>query len=227
MEMDVKWVVTAVERRRNEQHRYDIYLNGEYALTVHEDVLVEHRLVKGAAIDRKRYAEIVRDEQKHRSWSDAMRYVGRKPRTEQEVRRYLRRRGYEPSLVEQAIERLRQRRYVDDEQFAAEWSERRILSHKKGRRWVQAELSQKGVDKTIIMRALEQIDPEDELEAAAELGRKKWWQASGELADKRRKTAAFLLRRGFAGSLVREAVRRIERAERETSESDAERSERE
>ncbi|MNF08591.1 recombination regulator RecX [compost metagenome] len=41
------------------------------------------------------------------------------------------------------------------------------------------------------------------------MGAKKWRQTSGEILDRKRKTGAYLMRRGFSGSLVSRVLRTL------------------
>jgi regulatory protein len=72
--------------------------------------------------------------------------------------------------------------------------------------WIRQELREKGIDKSLISEALENISPDQELESALQTGRKKWNLIRGEAVDKRRKTGAFLMRRGFSGDMVRQVI---------------------
>ena len=36
-----------VEKQKQGRYRYNIFLNEEFAFSVHEDILVKHRLIKG------------------------------------------------------------------------------------------------------------------------------------------------------------------------------------
>jgi len=202
-------VITAVERHPKQAGRYLIYLDGEPAITVHEDVLIKHRLLKGERIDAERLKQAVADEEQQRAWSDALKQVGRRPRSEKEVRHYLRRKGYAPPLIDAVVDRLKRDRYLDDAEFAAQWTEQRIYSQKKGRGWVKRELQQKGVSSTVIRRTLDRIPAEEEERLAFETGVKKWNASTGSMPDKKRKTAAFLLRRGYASAIVGKVIRRI------------------
>ncbi|MDT2237280.1 RecX family transcriptional regulator [Paenibacillus larvae] len=51
------------------------------------------------------------------------------------------------------------------------------------------------------------------------LARKQWRTTSGEIPDKKRKTMAYLLRRGYPSSIVHQAVNRVmEEIQSETGE---------
>ena len=43
-------IITKVEKQKRGKHRYNIYLNEEYAFSVHEDILIKHRLNKGESL---------------------------------------------------------------------------------------------------------------------------------------------------------------------------------
>lgn len=89
------------------------------------------------------------------------------------------------------------------------WSEHRIHEQKKGRRLVRQELEQKGVGKDIILETVGQIKEEDEYPHAFHLGSMKWESTSGELVQRKRKTASFLLRRGYPVGIVQRVIREI------------------
>ncbi|PYI50451.1 RecX family transcriptional regulator [Paenibacillus flagellatus] len=202
-------VISAVERHSKKNGLYLIFIDGAYAFTVHEDVLIKHRLLKGERVDPDRLRAALEDEELQKAWSDALRQVGRRPRSEKEVRQYLKRRTYEPPIVDRVVTRLKEHKYLDDADFAAQWTEQRIYSQKKGRRWVKQELQQKGVAPATIQEALDQVPVDEEERLAFELGQKKWKLTSGGILDKKRKTAAFLMRRGYSSAIVSKAVRRI------------------
>lgn len=202
-------LISAVERHPRRSGRYLIYLDGQHALTVYEEVLIKHRLLKGERVEADKLRRVLEDEEQQRAWSDALKHVGRRPRSEKEVRQFLKRKEYTEPLADRIIQRLKEQRYLDDADFAALWTEQRIYSQKKGSRWVKQELQQKGVAPATIQEALDQVRPDEEERICFELGLKKWKLTSGTSQDKRRKTAGFLMRRGYSGSMVSKAIRRI------------------
>lgn len=202
-------MITSVERQKKSKFRYNIFIDGDFAFSVHEDIMIKHRLIKGEAVEREDIARIVQDDERHQAYLEAIRYIGRRPRSFKEVQMHLKEKGYEPERISETVERLRTERYLDDGAFAKLWSEHRITAQKKGRRWVEMELSQKGVDDSDISAALSQIDPEEEYTAALELGAKKWRITTGEPYERKRKVLTFLLRRGFSGELAGRVLREI------------------
>ncbi|HZG57354.1 RecX family transcriptional regulator [Paenibacillus sp.] len=207
--MNGQGVITSVELQKKQRHRYNIFVDEQFAFAVHEDILMKHRLFKGQVVSADRLEEVLRDEERQDAYVKTIRWLGARPRTEKEIRQYMGRKAYEPAVVDHCVERLKAERYVDDERFSRALTEERLQRQGKGKQWIRQELLQKGVDKQTVMDAVQSVSPEEEKAAAAALAKKRWRAlSSGEDPQAaRRKLYAYLARRGFSASAVREAVR--------------------
>jgi len=101
---------------------------------------------------------------------------------------------------------------VDDERFARNWTEYRLLHSPSGRRRLEAELRQKGVDAHIVDRVLSELLPpevEQRLCVEAAVGRaRRLHREPPEV--RRRRLSAFLARRGFDADAVRTALTQVD-----------------
>ncbi|OMF83290.1 regulatory protein RecX [Paenibacillus glucanolyticus] len=199
-------IVTSVEMLRKPKHRYQIAF-GPYQMTVHEDVMLKYRLLKGNVFRKEELQEIIVADERQRAYVEALNHLSRKPRTAKEISQRLQQKGFEQNSVETTLERLEKDNLVDDALYAKMWAEQRMTSHKKGRLWVKQELRQKGIGTELISEALGEISADAELESALTVGRKKWQQTHGEQLDRKRKTGAYLMRRGFGGEQVRQVLK--------------------
>jgi regulatory protein len=95
----------------------------------------------------------------------AARFLEARARSVGEVRRRLTSAGYQADLVEGAITRLGELGMLDDEAFAKAWVESRDRARPRGERALADELRLRGVDRTVIVAAL---DERREASAAAE-----------------------------------------------------------
>lgn len=197
--------ITRVERQKKSDHRYIIYF-GAYSMTVHEDVMIKYRMLTGNKFMKSELEEIVLADERQRSYVEALRYLGHKPRTAIEMTRRLRQKEIGETIITETLDRLQRERYIDDPLYAKQWAEQRMTNQRKGKMWIRQELREKGIDKSLITEALENISPEQELQSALQSGRKKWNLIRGEVPDKRRKTGAYLMRRGFSGEMVRQVL---------------------
>lgn len=109
--------------------------------------------------------------------------------------------------IEEIVERFIRLGYLDEaklaEQIVYSQHERKGL----GRTGVQAEMRRRGLDRELIAETLDAM-PDDETERAIEVAIKRIQQL-GRLDDRTidRRLNAFLMRKGYPSSVVREAVR--------------------
>ena len=212
--------ITRVERTKSRQARYRITF-GLYSITVLEDVMIKYRMTRGNTFVKKDLEEIIVADERQQTYVQALRYLEHKQRTRHELSQRLRQKEFAGSLIEEVLDRLEQEKLVDDEGFAKEWTRQRMTGQRKGKLWIRQELRQKGIANELIVEALEGVDSDVEFETALTAGRKKWNQVKGDVAEKKRKTLPFLMRRGFPMDMVRKVVScLIEEDEAEDSEDD-------
>ncbi|VTR58219.1 recombination regulator RecX [Actinobacillus pleuropneumoniae] len=141
-------------------------------MTVHEDVMLKYRMLKGHVFRKEELQEIVVADERQRAYVEALNHLARKPRTTQEIAQRLQQKGFERSSVETALKRLEKDKLVDDALYAKMWAEQRMTSHKKGRLWVKQELRPKRNRHRADLGALGEISAESELESCLAVGRK-------------------------------------------------------
>ncbi|MFC7679531.1 regulatory protein RecX [Paenibacillus sp. GCM10028914] len=215
---DEDLIITSVEMMRKPKHRYLIRF-GPYSLTVHEDVMIKYRMMKGSIFRKDELESIVVADERQQAYVEALRFLERKPRTAKEIAQRLSQKGMTADGIEKTIIRLQQERLVDDELYAKQWAEQRITRQKKGRMWVKQELRQKGIENELIAEALSEVSEEDEFNSAYTIGKKKWQQVKGDALERKRKTGAFLMRRGFTGEKVRKVINRLIAEDRDAEDS--------
>lgn len=200
--------ITRVEALKRPKFRYRIHFDS-YSIDLHEDVMIKYRMIKGASFTKADLEEIIAADERQRGYADAILYLSRKPRTIYEITQRLGEKGWSENTISDVIRRLAQEKLVDDAVYAQEWARQRVGNRGKGKLWIRHELRQKGVAKPLIEEALGEVSEEDEYASAFQLGLKKWNSTKGENMDKRRKTGAFLMRRGYSGGLVSKVLREL------------------
>ncbi|MDQ0193415.1 regulatory protein RecX [Paenibacillus wynnii] len=211
--------ITRVERQKKSDHRYIIHF-GAYNMTVHEDVMIKYRMITDSHFMKSDLEEIVLADERQRAYVEGLRYLGHKPRTALEMTRRLRQKEIGETIIAETLQRLQREQYIDDPLYAKQWAEQRITNQRKGKMWIRQELREKGIDKSLIAEALDDITPEQEQQSALLSARKKWNLIRGEVPDKRRKTGAYLMRRGFSGEMVRQVLQILVQEENFQGEDD-------
>ncbi|MCC3381276.1 regulatory protein RecX [Paenibacillus farraposensis] len=206
-------VITKVEQGQGRKRgRYIIHF-GPYSLSVLEDVMIKYNMFKGTSFDKAELEAVVLADEKQQGYVYALYYLGRKPRTRQEIAQRLVQKELDQAVIDEVLMRLESERLVDDDLYARQWARQRVTGQRRGKVWVRQELRQKGISKASIGEALGEITDNEEWESALVIGRKKWKQVRGDVTEKKRKTYPFLMRRGYSNDMTRRVVNHLTAAE--------------
>lgn len=136
----------------------------------------------------------------------ALRMLESSARSRKEITQKLERAGLPETIIEQVLQEIEERGWVNDTSFAQDWVEDRADRKGYGKRRLGQELQRKGIDPKTIQEALERVDPEDEKQRALALVQKKWakLEESADIAREKRRLSDFLLRRGFSYGVIRQ-----------------------
>jgi regulatory protein len=191
--------ITALTIQKRHRERVNLFLDGAYAFSLSLDVALG--LKRGQCLSQAEIAALQRADEIQRAYQHALRLLGYRPRTQMEIKRRLHQKGFTPAAVDVALQRLNDKRYVDDDAFARFWLDQRQRYRPRGARAIGYELRQKGVDSEIIKQVLNDVDEAASARAAIERKMNRW-QGLDE-ATFRQKAMAFLSRRGFPYDVVR------------------------
>lgn len=211
--------ITSVESQKKNPHRFNIFLDGQFAFGADEDLIVDHRLVVGKEINQEQLEKLLWEASVGKLMEKVMALVDRRMRTEKEVRDYLRNLSFKRKVkdqeeisnqaVELIIEKLIQKRLLNDKEFAKAWIEAR--GQKKGVKMLKNELYKKGISKEVI----DEITSTEGLELRQDSGAEQLlikriprWKGL-PLVEQKRKATDFLLRRGFEYEVVKEIVEKL------------------
>lgn len=143
---------------------------------------------------------IINDKELNRAKDVAYRFLSYRPRSEREVIRRLKLKGFTEDIAVKVINTLGKYGYIDDAKFSFDWAKYRLQNKPIGKRRLIRELREKGIASDIIHNAVDKAYKNiDESEIARELVKKKIRSYKG-LGDNivQRRLFAFLLRRGFS-----------------------------
>ncbi len=137
-------------------------------------------------------------------WDVAIKLLGMRALTTQELRQRLARRGYVAEQIQAVIARLSASRYLDDGEYARAWARARAHRHSVGPARLRRELRSKGIADAEISDALREAFGERDAGEVAEAAALRKLKALQGLAPEvaRRRLGTFLTRRGFAVEVV-------------------------
>ena len=133
-----------------------------------------------------------------------------RPRSEDEIYQRLKRKKFDQAVIRQTLSFLKDRGFINDEDFARAWVESRIKKP-LGLRKLTQELRLKGIDKEIIDRQIGRIKKDySEEEIVLKLARARFDKCNGiEPLKAKRRIFAYLLRHGFSPEVVIDAVNNL------------------
>ncbi|MBC8506019.1 MAG: RecX family transcriptional regulator [Anaerolineales bacterium] len=203
--------ITALKAQKKNSDRVSVFLDGEYAFGLFR--VVAAWLQVGQEIDEEKIRQLNQTEAGEKAYQRALNFLSYRVRTETEIRRNLNKHDTPESVIEEVLERLRRNNLVDDLHFASTWVENRSEFRPRGRRALQSELRQKGVEQEVIEEALENLDEEELAYRAAKKNARKYLRF--EWPEFRKKLLAFLARRGFNYGVAAPVVEQVWAEEQE------------
>lgn len=197
--------ITAIQVQKRNSQRVSIFLDGEYAFGLSR--IVAAWLVVGQEISDDKIAQLKAEDETEVVYLKTLNFIQYRPRSSQEIRRYLMKHNTPEPVVEQTVERLQRAGLVDDARFAQAWVENRTDLRPRSRQALAFELRQRGINSQTINDALEEIDDDTlALDAARKQARR---YQELEWQDFRQKMCSFLARRGFNYSASMEATKQV------------------
>lgn len=160
--------ITDIKQQVKRSDRYSIYVDDKYSFSLSESELLAVGLRINQEFTKSELEELKNRAVIDKGYDRALNLIMRRPRSEWELRAYLKRKEYVTEAIEQILNMLSKRGYVDDSDFARRWVEnRRLLKATSKRRLIQ-ELRQKRVSDEVIQLVLE-ADETDEQQVLKDL----------------------------------------------------------
>ena len=198
-------IVTAVERQPR-RRRVHVFVDGRFALALGRELAAEHDVRPGRSLTSAELSALAEAEARRGAMESALRLLAYRPRSEQELRDRLARKGFEPDVAGRTLDRLRELGYLDDDAFARLWTETQQTFRPKSRWLLTAELRRRGVSQHTAEEATAGLSDEEAAYQAAQ--RRLRALHSLEYQRFREKLGGFLNRRGFSYEIARQTVDR-------------------
>ena len=167
----------------------------------------------GSSEDRER---VVKDvlRSRERTMNRAVKLLAAKPRSVAELReRLLEKLWTNEEIVDGVIQKLKEYKYLDDEQFARDVAVSKLRQKPQGKRRLQQAMSQKKLDRETVDQAIvsayEKLPEEDLINVAIE--KRVRLKGKPETRDDEKKFVDHLLRLGFAYDLIGKKLNELRR----------------
>ena len=212
-------IVTKIERQKRNSRRANLFIDGEFAFGIHDEVLLRSGIRKGDHLTEEALQKIRESEELSLARNRALKFLSARLRTEAEVRSDLVEKEFHPGTVDRVVLHLRELRLLDDMRYARAFVHDARLRSALGRILLQKELQRKGVPPSVIQEVLaESTRPEEEEDVAFRAASKlleRYRTSRKSIPPERRRarTAQFLARRGFDWQTISEVTKKLFRGE--------------
>lgn len=199
-------VITAIEVQKKRGRRRSIFVDGQFVIGVHDDIVTALNLSVGQHFDQEQLQKLVRAETLRKAYERALKLLAYRDRSMSEIRKRLLSADFPEDVVDEVISRLSDEGLLDDKRFSQEWVSSRATSKPMGRTRLVWELRSKGVDTDTIEEVLNNLDDDTELTLARSAAQNKFRKANREDPSFKNRLTSFLRRRGFDWDVIRRVV---------------------
>ena len=199
--------ITKIEIQKKKQNRFNIYINDEFAFGVDEVTLLKFSLTKGTELTQDTIREIEQETQYQNVYQKALHFLNFKLRTAKEVYEKLEKLEVSDEVINQVLQQLMDHGFINDQFYAESYVRENFALQKKGPKAVAFELKKKGVNDTIIQKALAEFDEVTQLDQAIEIAQK-YVDRQGNVPVKtvKQKVYGFLMQKGYDLDVVQSVI---------------------
>ncbi len=195
--------ITSITPQVKDKRRCNIYIDGRFCCGLTLEATVKNRLKAGMVVSPERLSEIQLESEKNTAMDKALYFISATRKTQEQVRKHLREKGYLPAVIEYVLEKLNGYDFLNDAQYAKDYVGQ--TASKKGARLIKMQLKAKGLEEEDIDGAMATIETGTQEDAAKSILQK---YMRNKTADRESLAKAFkyLLSKGFEYEIARSAL---------------------
>ena len=186
-----------------------IELDNSEKIRISYDTYSMYRISSGTSLSSECYIELYEESKKFECMEKAFGQLAVRARSVDELRRYLKRKNFSEKHIEETLDYMKQKGYLNDYSFSMSFVKEKMKSGKSGKDIIVRDLYRKGVGRKIIDKVIREsgadIPDEDSL---YELALKKY-KSVKDRDNSFIKVSNFLRGRGFDYESINRVLRRI------------------
>jgi len=185
-----------------------VHFDNDEVIFLSVDIFYKSGLKKNDEISDDRFSSLIKENQLFHIKQRAFRYLGRRQHSTSELRIKLKQKRYETELINEVLDDLKKKNFLDDTKFAEMFVEEKMKLKLWGEQKLRSELVKRGIKSEIITDVLaNKISEEDKLNNAMIIASKKYDTLKNRNVDKdviKRKLFTFLNSRGYNYDVIKE-----------------------
>ncbi|MGN1032468.1 MAG: recombination regulator RecX [Intestinibacter sp.] len=202
-------IITKIESQKKNNDRVNIYVDEKFFMAIYKELVFSFNLKKGQEIDTNYLKNILEDEIYMKAKNKALNILSKSSQSERQIRQKLSK-DFEDNTIDRVVEFLQKYKFVDDEDLAARIVNTNVNLNKYGKNKIKQNLYNKGIEKSIIEQAIDEIDSDKEFENALYLGKKRYDKLKSEDPKKAyQKIGNHLAYKGFNYDIIKKVLNRL------------------
>lgn len=215
--------LTKIQKQAKAKDRYSLFVDDQFWLGVHEDVLIQFDLFRPQDLTPDQMTAISQAAFEKSIFHKAISYISYAMRTEAQVVTYLNQEFQEEmdqgidqyhriqEVIKETIHYLKENGYINDALYLDQYIKTQESLSPKGNRVLKQDLLKRGLSPDQIQSALSQRDP-DQIKADAQHLADRFLRAKSHLPIRKReeKLREMLYRKGFDSSLIQEILQTLD-----------------
>lgn len=205
--------ISNIAFQKQDPNRCSVFLDEKYAFGLHVDLVMQRDLKKDLFLSEEQCRELTDQDLYYKAMKRCMDFIAYRPRSSAEIQTRLKQLGVAENIASRVEGRLTELNLVNDAEYARMFVESRVRSRGFGRFRIKQELIQKGIDAAVAEATLDKLysdeDQQKQLAKLLAVAKRKYRNEADERAQNN-KITAFLVRKGFDGSSIREQLKAAE-----------------
>ena len=209
---DLPATVTSVKAQKKRSDRYSLFCGDRFLVGVSASTLIRFNLEKGVEITPALYEQIATEENKGALNDYLLRLLARRDHSRNELKTKALQKGYNLELIQQAIEVLDEKKYINDQEFARKFTSDKITIQQWGPLKIKAELHKRGIaEKTADFILQDTANDLELIQICVDLAikRKRHFARESDDFKRKQKVAAYLQQKGFPFEIINRALPEI------------------
>ena len=202
-------VITKIESQTKSEDRVNIYVDEKFFMAIYKELVFTFNLKKGDIIDEENLKNILKDEMFLKAKNKALNILSRASQSEKKIREKLSD-DFEEDTIDDVVDFLSKYNFINDNELASKIVSTNVNLNKYGKNKIKQNLYNKGLDKSAIDEAMNEIDSDTEFENALYLAEKRYDRVKNEDPKKAyAKIANHLAYKGFSYDIIKSVLNKI------------------
>ena len=203
--------ITQISENKKNKDRVSIFADDEFLLSCHKELIYKKSLKKGDKVNPKLLLDLAKEDEYMKAKEVVLRYIERSLKTIYEIEKKLRDKEYSEDTISRVVEFLHEYKFVDDYKYAETFFKEKLRT--RGVKKARFELSNKGIPKEIMEKALETLSGSSvEEDSCLKIAEKKYNQLLKRETDSyklKNKLYTFLSGKGYDYELINSTLRKV------------------